>query len=163
MADDLAQEDFRHALAHWVSGVVAVSTEVEGLAHATTVSSFASVSMSPPLILICLQSRSRLLTLIESRGLFAVSLLSERQADVSKTFSGRDRPVDVGFGEVPIVRLPSGLPAVADASAHLDCVLHDQSVQGDHHICIGRVTGVMSAPDGGPLVYFKRAYRSLSL
>ncbi len=154
-------DDFKDALASWASGVSIVTTRAGGLVHGVTVSSFASLSLEPPLVLVCIKQSSRLPPMVREAGAFAVSLLAAEQGETSSAFarSGREPgPQLVGADED---QTRSGMPVVHGAMAHLDCALHDEVAVGDHTILIGRVTEAVASPDKAPLVYYRRRYRTL--
>ena len=153
--------DFKDSLAAWASGVSVVSTRAGDLAYGLTVSSFTSLSLDPPLILVCVGNKNRLPAMIRDAGRFAVSLLAADQAGVSAALarSGRDPAPDLG---VASTLAPCGTPVVAGACAHLSCDLHHELVVGDHTVVVGRVTSASALPDRTPLVYHRRAYRNLT-
>ncbi|MCA9680272.1 MAG: flavin reductase [Myxococcales bacterium] len=152
--------DFKDALASWASGVSVVATRAGGLAYGLTVSSFTSLSLDPPLVLVCVASRNRLPAMIRDVGRFAISLLSADQGAASSHFARAGREPSPSFG-VAEERTAAGLPVVAGAAAHLACDLHDQLVVGDHTIIVGRVTEAIARPDREPLLYHRRRYRTL--
>ncbi len=153
-------DDFKNALSAWASGVSVVTTRAEGLAYGLTVSSFTSVSLDPPLILVCLGKGNRLDDMITNSGRFAVSLLSRDQEEASNHFASRGREPKATLDAVPMDELHEGLPVVSGALAHLVCNVHELIDLGDHTVVIGRVTDA-SARSGEPLVYWSRAYRGV--
>jgi flavin reductase (DIM6/NTAB) family NADH-FMN oxidoreductase RutF len=155
-------EDFKNALASWASGVSVVATRAEGHVYGITVSSFTSLSLEPPLILVCLNKRNRLGSMIESAGVFTVSILAAEQASVSNHFASSGREPTETFEPVAQQDAPSGLPIVAGAMAYVDCALHRTLDEGDHSIVIGRVTAAGARSDAGPLLYCRRGYRQLA-
>lgn len=154
-------DGFRSALALWASGVCVVTANDEGLLYGLTVSSFSSVSLDPPLILVCLSNANRLAQMVESTGAFAVSLLATDQAAASTYFARAGRLPTPDFTEIAGEWTPSGLPVIAGALAWLTCDLHARMAIGDHTVVIGRVTETF-ARDGHPLVYWSRGYRQIA-
>jgi flavin reductase (DIM6/NTAB) family NADH-FMN oxidoreductase RutF len=152
--------DFKDALASWASGVSIVSTRAGGLVYGLTVSSFASLSMEPPLVLVCIGNKNRLPTMIRESSAFAISLLAKDQGDASAALarSGREPGADL---DVPADECGNGLPVVKGAVAHLACELHSELVVGDHTIVVGRVVEAVASPDREPLLYYRRRYRTL--
>jgi flavin reductase (NADH) len=153
-------EDFREAMSAWATGVSVVATRADELEYGVTVSSFTSLSLEPPLVLVCLQNRSAILPMIEQVRAFSISMLAHGQAAESKLFAGSGREpaprVDA------FVREPaSELPIVDGALAWVACSLHARHVQGDHTIVIGRVQQARSEADRRPLLYHRRAYHAL--
>ncbi|MGW8886185.1 flavin reductase family protein [Streptomyces sp. NPDC055749] len=149
---------FRAAMAQLAGGVVVVTTEdAEGQPRGFTATSFCSVSMDPPLVLVCLaKTSSSYQVFTECRG-FAVSLLRDEQSSLATRFarSGGDK-----FRAEGIATTPRLLPAVADALVVLDCAVHARHPAGDHIILVGAVRHVVPGR-GEPLVYYDRAFRQL--
>ena len=156
------QQSFKNALSCWASGVTVVAVrDANGLAYGLTVSSFSSVSMDPLLILVCLNNNNRAPDMIKEAGGFAVSVLAKGQEDASNYFarSGREPAAEL---EVATEPAKNGHPLVSGASATLSCTVHDMIVQGTHTIVIGRVDDCQGDGAVDPLIYFRRAYRTVS-
>lgn len=153
--------EFKAALASWASGVSIVSTRADDLVYGMTVSSFASLSLEPPLVIVCIANTSRMPALMRSSQRFTVSLLAADQRDASAAFARSGREPTPSFEGVAEDRTKSGMPIVAGALAYLDCELHGELPVGDHAIIIGRVVEAVAQPDKSPLLYYRRAYRTL--
>lgn len=161
---EVTPEDFKGALGSWASGVTVVTTRLEDMVYGITVSSFSSLSMDPRLILVSLADSNHLPHMVKQSRRFAVSILAEGQQDVSAYFSTSGRnpsesfedPVQVFVGE-------TGSPLIAGALAHIDCELEEAFPGGDHTIAIGKVVLAQFDPGRLPLMYFRRAYRSLKM
>lgn len=153
--------EFKAALSRWASGVSVVTTSHGGLLYGLTVSSFASVSLDPPLILVCLHNDNRMPEMIRQGGGFAVSILGSHQQAASNYFARSGREPTPGFTEIDGEWTPQGQPVVKGSLAHLVCALHAWIPQGDHTITIGRVIATQVA-EGEPLVYYNRGYRSVT-
>ena len=150
--------EFRRALGQFASGVTVVTTrDAAGLPQGLTASSFCSVSLDPPLVLVCVDNRLGARRAIEESGLFAVSVLSESQESVSRRFAsgGTDK-----FASGDLLPGASGLPLVAGALAHIECRLADAHLAGDHTIFVGEVVRLLTTP-GRPLLYHESGYRRL--
>jgi len=160
LADDFPQR-FKDALASWASGVSIVATRAGGLVHGVTVSSFASLSLDPPLVIACIAQKSKLPPMVRESRRFAISLLSQEQHDTSSAFARSGREPGPAFVGIPEERTSNDMPVVAGAMAHLDCELHAELGVGDHTIFIGRVVEAVTRPDMSPLVYYRRKYRRL--
>ncbi len=154
-------DDFKDALASWASGVSIVATRAGGLVHGVTVSSFASLSLEPPLVIACVASGSRLPPMVREARRFAISLLSADQDAASSAFARSTREPAPSFVGVAEDRTASGMPVVAGAMAHLDCELHSELAVGDHTILVGRVIEAVTYPDKSPLLYYRRRYHRL--
>ena len=149
---------FRQALAQFASGVTVVATlDTEGRPQGLTVSSFCSVSLEPPLVLVCVDNRSETHAGFAHSGVFGVSVLGEDQREVSQRFAtlGHDKNrFDFARGE-------SGAPLVPGAVAQIECRLHAAHDAGDHRIYVGEVVKV-TVNTGRPLLYHAAGYRSLA-
>ncbi|MBW1879383.1 MAG: flavin reductase family protein [Deltaproteobacteria bacterium] len=154
-------DDFKGTLACWATGVSVVAVNDGGLLYGLTVSSFASVSLDPPLILVCLSIANQMPAMIERAGRFSVSFLGSDQEAASVYFAsaGREPTRDfVGYeGELSVLRQP----VVKGAMAHLVCELHDRLDAGTHAVMIGQVVHAARNPDARPLLYFRRGYRQV--
>lgn len=152
---------FRQVMGHWGTGVTIVSTPGrDGKPYGLTVSSFTSVSLDPPLILICLDNRISGLQAFKDSGKFGVSVLAEGQADLSTLFARKDtvRPEEL------YVTGSTGVPLMKDALATLECKTHAIYPGGDHQILVGEVLAAALGTGGegtGPLLYFRGKYRKL--
>jgi flavin reductase (DIM6/NTAB) family NADH-FMN oxidoreductase RutF len=155
-------EGFKAALSCWCSGVSVVTTrDAGGLMYGLTVSSFSSLSLDPPLVLVCIDNRNRFPAMVGDAGGFAVSILSADQHAASNYFARPGREPTSEFTEIDGAWTQSGQPVVKGAMAWLACELHQAIEVGDHTIVIGRVVET-HASDGQPLLYFRRAYRTLA-
>ncbi|MEI3856316.1 MULTISPECIES: flavin reductase family protein [unclassified Ensifer] len=127
----------RDAFGAFLTGVTVVTSyNEEGAPIGFTANSFTSVSLDPPLLLVCLAKTSRnCATLTTAKG-FGVNILSEGQKDVSNTFA---RPVEDRFAAVTWRKGPHGAPVFTDVAAWFDCASHDVVDAGDHVILIGRI------------------------
>ena len=145
----------RNAFGTFITGVTVVTTFDEDDAPiGFTANSFTSVSLDPPLVLVCLANTSRNYeTLVAAKG-FAINVLSETQIDVSNTFA---RPVDDRFEHISWEKGPHGSPVLADVSAWFDCSMHNTVEAGDHVILIGRIEAFDSTTSPG-LGYARGAY-----
>lgn len=158
----LTATDFRHALAQFATGVTIVTTERSpGAAYGMTANSFASVSLDPPLILVCVDQRSHLLPLLKRNPLFGVSVLKEHQQAVSVYFAQPDQPAEAEAGLGIRFRWISGVPVLEDTIAQLVCRVAGSYVAGDHTIFLGEVQSADLFP-GEPLLFFRSKYRQIA-
>jgi flavin reductase (DIM6/NTAB) family NADH-FMN oxidoreductase RutF len=151
-------DDFRKVLSHFASGVTIITTcDTDGRPTGLTASAFSSVSLDPPLILICVAHKSQSYPAILERGRFGVNFLRREQEDLSRRFatSRLDK-----FDGVPHHVTANGVPILTEALAHVECVTVNKHDEGDHTVFIGRVDACGTA-DGMPLLYFRGKYESL--
>ena len=150
---------FKHALSHFASGITIVTTEHEGTDYGLTVASFASLSLSPPLVLVCISKSSSSHEPIAASGKFGVSILGSDQEAVSGRFAARGGDK---FAGLDVRRGTLGIPLIGNALATLECRVTNQVVGGDHSIFIGEVVDTQTR-EGAPLLYFRAAYREMRL
>ncbi|GGP78704.1 flavin reductase family protein [Saccharothrix coeruleofusca] len=154
-APRIDQERLREVLGHFATGVAVVTSVSPSGDLGMTVNSFTSVSLSPPLVLVCARHESRTGRGIEESGAFAVNVLCRDQEELSRRFCG---PAEHRFDGVPVRAGRSGAPVLRSALAYLDCCLEEAVEAGDHRILIGRVLEAGSRGDEEPLVFFRGAY-----
>jgi 3-hydroxy-9,10-secoandrosta-1,3,5(10)-triene-9,17-dione monooxygenase reductase component len=153
--------EFAEAMSALASGVVLVTCRVGDRPWGLTVTAFASVSAHPPTVLVSLASVTTSVPAIRASGRFGVSVLAEAQRAVARHGSapGETKFVD-DYTESNPTR--SGSPVVVGALAHLDCELSDTVEVADHVVLFGRVRAAHAFHEGAPLVYHRRAYRSVA-
>jgi flavin reductase (DIM6/NTAB) family NADH-FMN oxidoreductase RutF len=150
--------EFKQSLQRWASGVTVVTTKAEGKEEqGMTVTSFASVSLEPPQILVCLNDSAETGEGIKESGCFAVNILSSEQESVSNNFAGgnsmRER-----FDATPWSSGATGAPVLDDAMATLECKVVQQMRAGTHWVIVGEVQNVICR-SGDPLLYYSAGYR----
>jgi flavin reductase (DIM6/NTAB) family NADH-FMN oxidoreductase RutF len=148
---------FRQAMGHFASGVTVVTTEHDGELYGMTVSSFSSLSLKPPLILICIDKFVPSHEGISSAGHFVVNILEERQEHLSRRFATtlNDKFTGVAWHSGQL-----GLPVLDSTLAAIECRLHATIDGGDHAIFIGEVVAT-EIREGAPLLYYRRGYHEL--
>ncbi|MFJ6853577.1 flavin reductase family protein [Streptomyces sp. NPDC091271] len=150
----------RTVCGNFATGVTVITSGRADESAGTTVNSFTSVSLDPPLVLVCLHENSRLLPVVRNSGGFVVNLLTQRQEPVAWAFAGRRT---ARLEEVPHTRTDGGLPVLQGALTHLECRLSAQYDGGDHTILLGEVVGLAApAADVDPLIFYQGAMRGLA-
>jgi flavin reductase (DIM6/NTAB) family NADH-FMN oxidoreductase RutF len=151
-------DEFRSALSRFASGVTVVSTkDATGTLHGITVSSFCSVSLQPPMVLICIEKMTTSHHAFEESGVFVVNVLSESQAWLSEKFAD---PLRDKFEGIHYREGLEGVPVLNESLASLECRITFSYHGGDHSIFVGQVERVTVA-DGAPLLYFRGGYGTL--
>lgn len=145
----------RSAMARFATGVAIVATFDQGEPYAAAVNSLTSVSLDPPLILVCLQLNSRTCHAIQRRGAFSVSVLADEQEEYSRRFARSQPAIDD-----PTLEFVDGLPVVSGCVAGLICETESTLRKGDHTIVIGHVVRTHQG-DGNPLLFFGSTYHRL--
>jgi 3-hydroxy-9,10-secoandrosta-1,3,5(10)-triene-9,17-dione monooxygenase reductase component len=154
----ISREEFRAALGLFASGVTVVTTvDKEGRWHGITVSAFCSVSLEPPLILVCIDKTTGSHPAFEIDGAFVVNVLREGQADLSDHFASR---VADKFDGIPYTKTDDGIPVLENALVNLECRLVYAHEGGDHTIFVGKIEK-SKVVAGEPLIYFHGNYRKL--
>jgi flavin reductase (DIM6/NTAB) family NADH-FMN oxidoreductase RutF len=154
----ITKEEFRHALGRFASGVTVVTTKDKtGRLHGITVSAFCSVSLEPPLILICIEKSAGSHYALEESDSFVVNILSEDQQHHSDQFASR---LADKFDGIEFLETAAGVPILKDALVNLECRLVNSHDNGDHTIFVGEISKSHVA-DGNPLIYFHGKYRKL--
>lgn len=150
----------RQVCGHFVTGVTVITSgDADGESGGTTVNSFTSVSLEPPLVLFCLHNDSRLRPMVEGCGTFAVNFLAGRQEKVAWKFAGKQT---ANLSEVPHRRAAGGTPVLSDALAFLACTLVNRFDGGDHTIYLGEVVELGAARGRDPLIFFKGTIGALA-
>ncbi|MFI2753464.1 flavin reductase family protein [Cellulomonas sp. P22] len=148
---------FRAAIGRLAAGVGVVSLRWRGTDHATTVSSLASVSLEPPLLLFCVHSDSRLREALDDVDEWAVSVLSDTSGPVADWLASPGRPVVGQLGRVPHTAAPlTGAAWLDGAAAWFECRTAAIHPAGDHDIVVGSVLDArQGAADAGGLVHLR--------
>jgi flavin reductase (DIM6/NTAB) family NADH-FMN oxidoreductase RutF len=155
----LTPAEFRATLRSFAAGVTVVTTrDRDGRPSGLTASAFTSVSLHPPLVLVCVDHAATAYPDFRVHGWFAVNVLRREQEALSRRFalSGGDK-----FHGVACHEGPHGLPLLDDALATLECRIVEAHQAGDHTIFIGQVEGA-DVRGGHPLVYFHGTYHTLA-
>jgi flavin reductase (DIM6/NTAB) family NADH-FMN oxidoreductase RutF len=154
----IGEADFKRAMSQFASGVTVVTTEHSGALYGMTVASFASLSLNPPLVLICVGRNMQTHNAIAGAGKFAVNILSASQQAISNQFASK---LDDKFAGIAYRLGRSGVPLLDGAVCTIECRLFNQLDGGDHSIFVGAVEHADTAEDA-PLVYFRSGYRELA-
>ncbi|MFI5232239.1 MAG: flavin reductase family protein [Gemmatimonadales bacterium] len=150
---------FRHALGRFPSGVTVVTVRgADGRDFGMTVSAFASVSLNPPLVLVCIGDDATIAGAVADAGHFAVSVLAEDQDALAQRFAESDTD---RFAGTTVSRGTTGIALLDGAVAHLECAIVARHRGGDHTIVVGEVLAATAVEDGRPLVYQRGAFRRL--
>ncbi len=152
---------FRAVLRRWASGVTIVTTRAGAHDAGMTVSAFSSVSLDPPLVLVCADKKAKTRPLIDASGIFAVNVLAVDQHELSNRFA-KEGNEDVRFHDLACRRGPSGALWLPDTLAVLDCRIESRHDAGDHVIYVGHVIAAEVHPTRDPLVYCDAGYRSIA-
>jgi flavin reductase (DIM6/NTAB) family NADH-FMN oxidoreductase RutF len=149
---------FRAVLGRFASGITVITArDAQGTPHGMTVSAFSSLSLDPPLVLVCVGNDATMAPVMAAADSFAVNVLSDVQEALSRRFAGKvdDRFAGVGYREGEL-----GDPVLDDVLASLQCRVVARHPAGDHVIVVGRVEHG-AARDAKPLLYYRGGYAQL--
>jgi flavin reductase (DIM6/NTAB) family NADH-FMN oxidoreductase RutF len=150
--------DFRAVLSQFASGVTIVTTsDADRRPTGLTASAFTSLSLEPPLILVCVDHKSQSYPSLRERGRFAVNVLCTEQEALSRRFASTRLDK---FDGVAHSMSEHGIPLIDGALAQLECSVKSMHVEGDHTIFVGHVEAAR-VNKGEPLLYFRGAYSRL--
>lgn len=155
--------EFRVACGQFATGVTVVTAErAPGKVHGMTANSVTSVSLSPLLLLVCVDHRAHLLPLLQRKRHFGVNVLKQEQQSISRYFAQTEEneETEAKLG-IRYRWTESGIPLLEDSLVHIACKVTAAHVAGDHTIFIGEVE-CTEVFDGDPLLYFRGGYRKIS-
>ena len=162
MTSSVDQVAFRAALGRFGSGVTVASTVLDGVDHLMTASAFTSVSLDPPMVLVCSHRTSRFHDAVLQSGIWGVSILAEGGMKTSAWFADRGRALDGQLDGVAHHRGPSGVALLDDSLGWLECRTHAVHDGGDHSIIVGDVVGAGILEDADdPLLYYRSHYGTM--
>ncbi|MEV7885264.1 flavin reductase family protein [Streptomyces sp. NPDC002817] len=149
----------RNVCGMFVTGVTVITSGSGSHAAGTTVNSFTSVSLDPPLVLFCLHKASRLRAVVEESGAYTVNFLAGRQEPLAWAFAGKHT---ANLDGVDHHYSTAGVPVLSGAMAFLSCRLVNAVEGGDHTIFIGKVAELgVSSGESEPLIFFRGSMGSL--
>ncbi|GAC1366493.1 MAG: flavin reductase family protein [Herpetosiphon sp.] len=152
------QDQFRYVLGHFGSGVTVVTMARDQRIYGLTVSSFASISLNPPLVMVCIDQRYPSHDILLHADHFAVNILAEEGEQLSRHFASK---YEDKFQGVAYHYGVTDAPLLDDALAVLECRKYDALPGGDHTIFLGEVLA-MTARDAKPLLYYRSGYGRLA-
>ena len=158
----VTQTEFRSALGSFATGVTVITVDYEGEVHGMTANAFSSVSLDPPLVLVCVDHRARTHAHLHARKRFGVNVLAEDQQNISEYDArpAQDHRHAEQEAGAHFDRTAHGTPVLNGALAYLECRLHSAQDAGDHTIFIAEVEEVV-VRGGDPLLYHRGEYRTI--
>jgi flavin reductase (DIM6/NTAB) family NADH-FMN oxidoreductase RutF len=158
----LSSAEFRNAMGCFATGVTIITLDLEGEVHGMTANAFASVSLDPLLVLVCVDHNTRTHAHLHAKKRFGINVLSEEQRAISEYYARPARTHEHAEEEAGarFDRTQHSTPRLQGALAYLECRLHSAEEAGDHTIFIAEVEDVV-VRDGEPLLFFRGKYRKL--
>ncbi len=155
----VTSESFRDAMRELASGVALVTSGMGEERSGCTVTALASLCLSPPALLVCLNQNSATLQMLRRRGVFAVNLLGSAHEALAARFSGSGGAAGAErFGLGSWRTLTTGAPILADALAAIDCRLDSITEHGTHAIVIGSAEAILQGDSGAALLHWRRRF-----
>ncbi len=154
--------EFRQAMGRFATGVTIVTVDLDGEVHGMTANAFASVSLDPLLVLVCVDHSTRTHAHLHAKKRFGVNILRDDQRAISEYYASPERTQERAEAEAGarFDRTPHGTPMLHGSLAYLECRLHSAQDAGDHTIFIAEVEDVV-VNNGDPLLFFKGKYRKV--
>ena len=155
--ESITPERLRAVMGGFATGVAIITTKSGTELHGMTVNSLTSVSLAPPMLLVCFTRASRTALAVQARGAFVVNILDSKQQALSDRFA---RPGESHFEGVSLEYTDDGLPLLPSIG-NVVCEVADIHGGGDHVIVLSRVVDIQMRP-GQPLVYFRGKYDTIT-
>jgi flavin reductase (DIM6/NTAB) family NADH-FMN oxidoreductase RutF len=159
----LDPEKLRQAMRAWTTGVAIVTSVHDGQQYGMTVNSFTSISLEPPLVSVTLKRLTHTHDLVVKSGMFAVTVLTAEQKELSDRFAGKFPNITDRFDGVQMERLsPLAAPVFKNGIAYFHCRIVNSIPVGENTLFVAEVTAAHGAGEGDPLVYHNREYWRLT-
>jgi flavin reductase (DIM6/NTAB) family NADH-FMN oxidoreductase RutF len=154
--------EYRATVGLFATGITVVTANAVGIEHGMTLNAFASVSLDPLLVLVCVERDAVMHKVLEEAGSFALSVLAGDQEPIARYFADSGRPAGAAqFADLSYrIGGATGAPLLDGALGWIECELERTYDGGDHSIFLGRVVAVARGQVRQPLLYFGGAYRS---
>ena len=156
------QEALKDIMSNFAASVTVVTSRHEGRDHGLTVSAFTSVSLEPPLVLVCIENQSHSLDAMLAAPGFTVNMIREGLGDVAWKFASKedDKFADVATREPQFEG--AGLTLLEHSFAVLECRTQETVQAGDHIVFLGHVEHAQRVDPGAPLMYWRRGFAKIS-
>lgn len=154
----IAIPDFKHVMRQLATGITVLTIRAENKFFGLTVNTLTSVSLDPPLVLVCVDRHTPIHKTLPLAGAFVVNILAVDQTNISDRFAGRHPEITDRFYDLQMTEAVTGAPIITTALAYLDCRLWATYDGGDHSIFVGLVEAGAVVDDRDPLVYLRSRY-----
>jgi flavin reductase (DIM6/NTAB) family NADH-FMN oxidoreductase RutF len=152
---------FRHVMSHFVTGVTIVTMRHGERRRGMTANAFCALSLTPPLVLVCVVVGGETNVMLREAGHFAVNILRADQQDLATRFAGRPPEDQMRFDDLPTIEGVTGAPIIAGSLAYAECRITAMYDGGDHTIFVGEMLAGDALQEGQPLAFYRRRYRDL--
>ena len=157
----LDPEQLRHAMRAWTTGVAVVTARYEGQQYGMTVNSFNSVSLEPPVVSVTLKQLTHTHELVVKSGMFAATILTSEQKELSDRFAGKISNITDRFEGVQTDTLSIDAPILKNGMSYFNCRVLNSIPIGENTLFIAEVIAARGEGEGNPLVYHNRVYWKL--
>lgn len=154
--------DYRRIIGQFATGVTVLTTANDGLLHGMTANAITSVSLDPPLLLVCVDKAAHSHEQFTRSGRFTVNILAEDQQEVSQIFAAASEPEQGRLQGVAFHLGANGAPVIEGCLAYIECAVADHFEGGDHTIFIAGVEDAAVAGEAAPLLFYQGTYRRLA-
>jgi flavin reductase (DIM6/NTAB) family NADH-FMN oxidoreductase RutF/DNA-binding GntR family transcriptional regulator len=158
-ATSVDREGFRETIGHFATGVAVITTASGGRRYGMTASAVTSLSLDPPMLLVCINRSAPTCAAVGEQRTFAVNILTENQGELAERFA---RPSEDKFAGVEVAEGVTGAPLLVAALARIECRVAEQVTGGSHTVFLADVVRADAAP-GSPLTYFRGRFGTLGL
>jgi len=155
----LSSEEFRDVIGHFASGVTVVTVAHAGKSYGTTANAVSSLSLEPPMVLICINKTSSTAQAITASHAFAINILNEEQHALARNFATKNPDK---FEGVLVTTGAFGQPLLGDALATIECEVVEEVTGGTHTVFLAAVRSATSH-EGAPLAYFRGEFGRLEV
>ena len=145
------REVFRQVIGHFASGVTIITTRDEAVNYGLTASAVSSLSLDPPMLLVCINRQTGTSQAIAKAKVFAVNILKENQQAIARQFA---TPHPNKFRDIPLTFGTLGVPLLPDMLATLECRVVEEATGGTHAVFLAEIQAAQ-AEEGMPLVYYR--------
>ncbi|HWL26131.1 MAG TPA: flavin reductase family protein [Ureibacillus sp.] len=149
---NIEPQDFRNIIGHFMSGVSVITTTLDDKQYGLTASAVTSLSLEPPMLIVCINQNAGTSHAISQTKQFVVNILREEQGSIAKQFA---IPSDDKFKGIEVEKSTTGLPVLADCHVSIECELVEEHIGGTHKIFIGRPTEAIIHEQSEPLAYYR--------
>ena len=150
----ISRDNFKKTLSKFVTGITVVATTKNSIFYGKTINSFSSLSLSPPLVLFSLDTKSSKLNIFKNSNTVSINILSKNQKNISNNFAKKNPD----WKDVDYEILNNGNPIIKNCLSNLDCIITNKIKKGDHIIFICKVINVSIDEKLKPLIYFNSRY-----
>lgn len=152
---------YRQVLGQFATGITVIVTRSPQGFHGMTANSFTSVSLEPPMILVCIDQKAQTFQYLSRAAAFSISILEANQKDLSQVFAN-PQPSSDPFQSIAVQHTQAGIPYLSSGIAHLGCHVEASYPAGDHKIVVARVDEFGASHSREPLIFYGGQYRTLT-